>query len=159
MWQLGPSRQFPQQSHMRLPRGLRWMKRTLWVIWESITGHELLDELQKTLNLLWTYAKDLKLMKSSIITSPFTLQFLSSELSNVIIGTMVDLNHIISGSFTVSSDNREVEVVGGIQFKFSAAKASKHVKTSGDWFIAWNMYSKAVSFAFPHRLGELSMYL
>ena len=28
MWQLGPNRQFPQQSHMRLPRGLRWMKRT-----------------------------------------------------------------------------------------------------------------------------------
>ena len=28
MWWLGPSMQFPQQSHMRLPRGLRWMKRT-----------------------------------------------------------------------------------------------------------------------------------
>ena len=129
-----------------------------WVIRESITGPELSDELQKTLSLLRTYAKDLKLTKSSILTSPFAPQFPSSEWSNVIIGAMVDLDHVISGSFAVSSDNREIEVVGGIQFKFGAAKASKHVKTSGDWFIAWNMYSKAVSFAFPHRLGELSMY-
>ena len=59
---------------------------------------------------------------------------------------MVNLDHVISGSFAISSDNREVEVIGGIQFKFGTEKAFKHVKTSGDWFITWNQYSKAVSF-------------
>jgi hypothetical protein len=129
-----------------------------WAIRETITSPGLSEELQKTLNLLQTYAKDLKFMKSSILTSPFAPQFPNSEWSNVIIGAMVDLDHVISGSFAVSSDNREVEVIGGIQFKFGAARASKHVKSSGDWFIAWNLYSKAVSFAFPHRLNELSLY-
>ena len=95
----------------------------------------LLDELQKTLNLLQTYAKDLKFVKSSILTSLFAPQFPNSEWSNIIIGSMVNLDHVISGSFAISNDNREVEVIGGIQFKFGVAKASKHVKTSGDWFI------------------------
>jgi hypothetical protein len=72
---------------------------------------------------------------------------------------MVNLNHILSGTFTVSNDNHDVEVVGGIRFKFGAKWAIKQVKNSGDWFIAWNMYSKAVAFAFPHRLTELSHYL
>ena len=118
----------------------------------------LLDELQKTLNLLQTYVKDLKFAKSSILTSPFAPQFPNSKLSNIIIRSMVNLDHVILRNFAVSNDNREVEVIGGIQFKFGVAKASKHVKTSGNWFIAWNQYSKAVSFAFPHRLSELSMY-
>jgi hypothetical protein len=55
---------------------------------------------------------------------------------NHIIGAMVNLNHVISGSFAVSSDNHDIEVVGGTQFKFGAVKAIKQVKTSGDWFIA-----------------------
>ena len=103
------------------------------------------DELQKILNLLQTYVKDLKFAKSSILTSKFAPQFPNSKWSNIIIGSMVDLDHVISGSFAISNDNREVEVIGGIQFKFGVAKASKHVKTSGDRFITWNQYSKAVS--------------
>ena len=83
----------------------------------------LLDELQKTLNLLQTYAKNLKFAKSSILTSPFAPQFPNSEWSNIIIRSMVDLDHVISGSFTISNNNREIEVVGGIQFKFGTAKA------------------------------------
>jgi hypothetical protein len=129
-----------------------------WVIRESITSFGLSEDLQKTLELLRTYAKDLKLTKSSILTSPFAPQFPSSEWSNVITGAMVDLDHVISGGFAISNDNRDIEVVGGIQFKFGAARPIKHVKTSGDWFIAWAMYSKAVAFAFPHRLSELSTY-
>jgi hypothetical protein len=71
---------------------------------------------------------------------------------------MVDLDHVISGAFAVSSDNRETKVVGGIQFKYGAAKAIKQVKTSGDWFIAWGLYTQAAVFAFPHRKSELDSY-
>jgi hypothetical protein len=71
---------------------------------------------------------------------------------------MVDLDHVISRSFTVSCDNCEVEVVGGIQFKYGAAKPAKQVKTSGDWFIAWHQYTQAASFTFPHHKSELDSY-
>jgi hypothetical protein len=129
-----------------------------WVARESISGIGLSDDLQRTLELLRVYAKDLKFTKSSILTSSHAPQFPNSEWSNIITGAMVDLDHVISGSFAVSNDNRSVESIGGIQFKFGAIRAVKQVKTSGDWFIAWNLYSKAVAFAFPHRLGELSSY-
>jgi hypothetical protein len=129
-----------------------------WSIRESISGPGLCDDLQRTLDLLRVYAKDPKLTKSSILTSANAPQFPNSEWSNIIIGAMVDLDHVISGSFAVSSDNRDVEVVGGIQFKFGASKAVKQVKTSGDWFIAWGLYTQAATFAFPHRKFELDVY-
>jgi len=122
-----------------------------WSIHETISGQRLCDDLQKTLTLLRLYTKfNLKLVKSSILASPNAPQFPNSEWSNIIIGAMVNLNHVISGSFAVSSDNCDVEVIGGIQFKFGAAHTTKHVKTSGDWFIAWGLYVQAASFAFPH---------
>jgi hypothetical protein len=73
-------------------------------------------------------------------------------------GSMVDLDHVISGSFAVTNDNREIELLGGMEFKFGVAKAVKQVKTSGDWFIAWGIYSKAAVYIFPHRKEEFDMY-
>jgi hypothetical protein len=130
-----------------------------WVVQEDLGVNLILsDDLQNTLELLRTYARDLKFTKLSILTSPFAPQFLSSEWSNVITGSMVDLDHVLSGGFAVASDNRDVETVGRIQFKFGAARPIKHVKNAGDWFIAWGMYLKAITFAFPHRISELASY-
>ena len=130
-----------------------------WSIRENLSsGSELCNNLQRTLELLRKFARDLKFTKSSILTAANAPQFPNSEWSNIIIGAMVDLDHVISGSFTVSSDNRETEVVGGIQFKYGAAKPVKQVKTSGEWFIAWGIYTQAAAFAFPHRKSELDSY-
>jgi hypothetical protein len=129
-----------------------------WSIRECLSGPGLCNDLQRTLDLLKLFAKDLKFAKTSILTSASAPQFPNSEWSNVIIGAMVDLDHVISGSFAVSSDNRDVEVVGGIQFKFGAVKAIKQVRTSGDWFIAWGLYTQAAAFVFPHRKSELESY-
>ena len=104
--------------------------------------------LQEVLELLRMYVKGLKFVTSSILTSPFVPQFPNSEWSNAITVAMVDLNHVLSGGFTISNDNRHVEVVRGIQFKFRAAWPAKHVNSSGDWFIAWVMYSKVVALSY-----------
>jgi hypothetical protein len=129
-----------------------------WTIREGLSGPGICEDLQKTLDLLRIYARDVKRTKSSLLTSANAPQFPNSEWSNIIIGAMVDLDHIISGSFAVSSDNQDTEVVGTIQFKFGAAKAVKQVKTSGDWFIAWGCYTQVASFTFPHQKSELQTY-
>ena len=67
-----------------------------WIIQESLSGVELSNDLKKTLDLLRTYAKDLKFTKSSILTLPHAPQFPNSEWTNVIIRAMVDLDHVIS---------------------------------------------------------------
>ena len=110
------------------------------------------------LDLLRIYAKDLKFTKTSNLMATSVPQFPNSKWANIIIGAMVDLDHVISGAFAVSSDNCEVEVVGGIQFKFGTSKAVKQVKTSGKWFIAWGLHMQAAAFAFPHRRSELKAY-
>jgi hypothetical protein len=71
---------------------------------------------------------------------------------------MVDLDHIILGSFTVSSDNGDTKVISTIQLKFGAARAVKQVKTSGNWFITWGLYTQVALFTFLHRKSELETY-
>jgi hypothetical protein len=73
-------------------------------------------------------------------------------------GSMVDLDHVISGSFAVTNDNREVELLGGMEVKFGVTKPVKQVKTSGDWFIAWGNYTQAAVYVFPHWKEEFNVY-
>jgi hypothetical protein len=49
-------------------------------------------------------------------------------------------------------------ITGRLEFKFGVAKAVKQVKMSGDWFIAWGIYSNAAVYVFPHRKEEFNMY-
>ena len=64
----------------------------------------------------------------------------------------------ILGMHTISNNNREIKVIGGIQFKYGAAEAAKKVKNAGDWLQAFCVYMKAVAFVFPHRKEELEDY-
>jgi hypothetical protein len=108
-----------------------------WIIREQLSDSQLGKSLEKTLKLLKLFAGDLKFTKSSVINSLQAPPFPHSEWTNIIAGSMVDLDHVISGSFAVANDNREVERLGGMEVKFGITKPVKQVKTSGDWFIAW----------------------
>ncbi|KIM84815.1 hypothetical protein PILCRDRAFT_67120, partial [Piloderma croceum F 1598] len=101
---------------------------------------------------------DLKFMKSSVINSSWAPPFLHSKWTNIITRMMVDLDHIISGSFAITNDNREVELFGGMEVKFEVSKPVKQVKTSGDWFIAWGNYSRAAVYVFLHWKEEFNSY-
>ena len=102
---------------------------------------------------------DPKFAKSSVINSGRAPSFhRAPEWTNIIAGAMVDLDHVISGSFAVTNDNRDTELIGGMEVKFGVTKPAKRVKTSGEWFIAWGAYSKAATFVFPHRKEEFEEY-
>ena len=129
-----------------------------WIIREQLSDFQLEGSLEKTLKLLQLFAKDLKFAKSSVINSARAPAFPHSEWTNIIAGSMVDLDHVISGSFAVSNDNREIERLGGMEVKFGITKPVKQVRTSGDWFIAWGSYTKAAVYVFPHRKEEFDSY-
>src|ERR1700689_3204977 len=78
-----------------------------WVIREHLSDYQLGDSLRSTLKLLRISARDLNFTKSSVINSPCAPPFPHSEWSNIIAGSMVDLDHIISGSFAITNDNRD----------------------------------------------------
>lgn len=125
---------------------------------EGISATPLNPSLTATLALLKLFAKDPKLTKSSIITSPRAPQFPHSEWVSILTGTMVNLNHVLSGTHDISTDNREVEFLGGIQIKYGVTEAAKKVKNAGECSQAFRVYTKAVSFVFPHRKEELEDY-
>ena len=89
------------------------------------------------LTLLKLYVQDLKLTKSSILTSPRMPQFPHLEWTSVLTGAIVNLDHVLLGMHAVSNDNREVKLIRGIQLKYGAAEAAKKVKNSGDWLQAF----------------------
>ena len=129
-----------------------------WVVREHLSDVKLDGSLRKTLKLLKVFAQDLKFTKSSVINSSPAPPFSHSEWMNIIAGTMVDLDHVISDSFAVTNDNCEIKLVGRMELKFGVAKPVKQVKTSGDWFIAWGIYSRVATYIFPHQKEEFNAY-
>ena len=97
----------------------------LWVVREHLSDVQLDGRLGKTLKLLKVFAWDLKFAKSLVIKLSHTPPFSLSEWTNIITGTTVDLNHVISGCFAVTNNNREIESVGGMELKFGVAKPVK----------------------------------
>jgi len=73
-----------------------------WSIREQISDSHLGDSLESMLELLRIFAQDLKFTKLSVINSAHAPPFLHLEWLNIIMGSMVNLNHIISGSFAVT---------------------------------------------------------
>jgi hypothetical protein len=45
-----------------------------------------------------------------------------------------------------------------MKVKFRVAKPIKHIKTSGNWFIAWGSYTKAAYCVFPHCQEEFDTF-
>ena len=68
-----------------------------WVIREHLSDVQLEGSLRSTLKLLKIFAQDLKFAKSSVINSSHAPPVPHLEWTNIITGTMVDLDHVISG--------------------------------------------------------------
>ena len=63
-----------------------------------------------------------------------------------------------SRAVSLSPMTTEIELLTGLEVKFGVSKPIKHVKTSGDWFIAWRNYTNAACYVFPHRKDEFDTY-
>jgi hypothetical protein len=108
--------------------------------------------------LLQCYATDPKKAKRSLTNSPICPEFPESEWTNVLAGRAVNLDHVLSGYYSISNNDERTEHVGEVEIKFGTISPTKVVSTAGDWSIAWNRTSRATTVAFPHRAGELGDY-
>jgi putative sterol carrier protein len=114
--------------------------------------------LTKTLKLLDVYTVDPKAAKRSLTNQPDCPEFPDSEWKNVISGRAVNLDAVLSGQLSTTNDELKVEKFGDIEVSFGAVEPTKVVKNGGDWSIAWNRTVRAIVFAFPHRIHELTGY-
>jgi hypothetical protein len=116
------------------------------------------DNLAKTLKLIEAYTIDPKATKRSLINEPDCPEFPDSEWKNVIAGRAINLDAVLSGQLSTTQDEPKVEKFGDFEISFGAVEPTKVVKNGGDWTIAWNRAVRATTFAFPHRVSELTSY-
>jgi hypothetical protein len=60
--------------------------------------------------------------------------------------------------FIIGSDSKRTEHLGPIELRFGQIIPIKRVATLGEWEMAWGRTSRAITYAFPHRKEELSLY-
>jgi hypothetical protein len=129
-----------------------------WVAGRKDKRTVLRDNLAKTLKLIEAYTIDPKATKRSLVNEPDCPEFPDSEWKNIIAGRAVNLDAVLSGQLSTTQDDPKVEKVGDLEISFGAVEPTKLVKNGGDWTITWNRTVRATTFAFPHRVHELSSY-
>ncbi|PPQ87163.1 hypothetical protein CVT26_014638 [Gymnopilus dilepis] len=129
-----------------------------WVTREETSPTILSPELRKTIAALENFSRDIKLAKASLLNSPRCPQFPDSEWSNLLMGRVVDFDHVFSGVYSVSADSRSRERFGSLEVITGTSTPARTVKSHSDFVIAWERYNEACLFVFPHRQSELEAY-
>ena len=129
-----------------------------WSVSDFIHSAVLSPSLDRSLKLLQLYSVDPKKAKRSLANSPTCPEFPDSEWTNILAGRAVNLDHVLSGYYSVSNNDERTESIGDVEIKFGTVSPTKLVSTTGDWSIAWNRTSRATTVAFPHRASELIDY-
>ena len=129
-----------------------------WVSSRKDKRTTLSDSLSKTLKLIDSYTVDPKATKRSLTNEPDCPEFPDSEWKNVISGRAVNLNAVLSGQLSTTNDDLKVQKFGDLEISYGVVEPTKVVKNGGEWSIAWNRTVRAIVFAFPHRLQELTSY-
>ena len=116
-------------------------------------------ELRETLEAVKDFAKDPAHAKARILSCQTRPDFPSALWGDVISNSFIDLDKVIDFHYaTGGAAKRTVHQFGDLQLVSDTTKTDRHVRTSGDWGIAWGRYRAAVQFVFPHREQELAAY-
>ena len=71
--------------------------------------------------MLENIGRDPKIAKSSLLNSFFCPQFPDSEWTNLLAGRAINLDHVISGLYSVTHEDRTAEKVGSVQISLIAS--------------------------------------
>lgn len=135
------------------------LDRLPWAIREILAPPSLSLSVRQTQSILRNISADPKLVKADLYNRPGLPQFPDSEWTHVLAGQAIDLDHVLSGMYGISHDDRRTEkLTDGLDFIFGGVKPSKTVQSHGQWVTAWSAAVEATKVVFPHREGELREY-
>lgn len=123
-----------------LPKSLVDESKLPWVIDEQLHPVELSSSLRLTRDSLRLWSTNPKRYKASLVNAVRCPEFPDSEWTNIIEGKPINLDVVFAGHYSTSYDQRHIEKLGSIELSFASAKPSKHVRTIGDWVIAYGTY-------------------
>jgi hypothetical protein len=116
-------------------------------------------DLRETLEAVQDFGNDPTYARTRILNSADRPDFPASLWADVVSNAFVDLDKILDFHYATSGDRkRATHQLGDLQLVSDSGKIDRHVRTCGEWTIAWAKYKAAVLFVFPHRGRELDSY-
>ncbi|EDR07949.1 uncharacterized protein LACBIDRAFT_327129 [Laccaria bicolor S238N-H82] len=98
------------------------------------------------------YAIDPKGTKHSLVNSPTCSEFPDLEWTNILAGRAVNLDAVLSGYYSMSNKDEQVEEIGDLEIRFGTVNPTKTVSTAVEWSIMWNR-------ALAGELAEYAEYI
>ena len=132
--------------------------RYAWAGTGAVRSALLSANLRATNELLRQYSVDIKRAKRDLLHTVGAPEFPASEWDNILRGFAVDLDRVLGALYSISNDDDEVTELGPFKVSAPRVRATRKVGDAGQWVYAWNQTVVATSFAFPHRLRELTEY-
>ncbi|KAF7340206.1 hypothetical protein MVEN_01939200 [Mycena venus] len=132
-----------------------------WAVSEFIESsvYPLSPSLTKTLDILKVLLEDPKRAKRSLLTSARCPELPESEWTNLVSGRTINLDAVLSGLFSTTTDDERSEILGGgLELRFGTIAPTKTVSDAGTWTIAYDRARTATLYVFPHRAKELDDY-
>ena len=126
--------------------------------WNEELGDSFDPQIRWTMQLRNNYSQDLTAsclwVTSCGCAPPFPFALWKSVLSN----SFIDFDRVLSGYYSLNGETKESKSLGDFKVLGSTLKPMTTVYNISDWSIAWDRYSAAVRFSFPHRDIELTKY-
>lgn len=133
-------------------------QRFAWAGISDVLEVALRSELRQTLAFLREYEKDIRFSRRHLLNTVGVPEFPTAEWDNILRGSTVDLDHVLSGQYALGTQDKQAQKIGDLKISYRALKPKRRVTSLGDWVIAWGKTSAATCFAFPHRETELRSY-
>ncbi|KIY43070.1 hypothetical protein FISHEDRAFT_78863 [Fistulina hepatica ATCC 64428] len=117
-----------------------------------------ISSISRTVEILEAINIDLKRARTNLLLSFGAPQFPESQWTKLLSGGTADFDQVLSGLYASADVERTTERIGGLELSYIATTPTKKVTTFGDWTTAYDSFTEAFLFVFPHRREEMCHY-
>ncbi|KAG2745150.1 hypothetical protein P692DRAFT_20669099, partial [Suillus brevipes Sb2] len=105
------------------------------------------------------WSDDPKYYRTKVTTTPGCPKLSTSQWTLLLEGKAVDLDKIFTGRYSTAIDSKQTQSLGkGFELSLSQPTVSHKVKSAGDWGIATDLWTRALTFIMPWREEEVREY-
>ncbi|KAG2117707.1 hypothetical protein DEU56DRAFT_747986 [Suillus clintonianus] len=117
------------------------------------------EGIKKSLQCYEEWSDDPKYYRTKITTTPGCPKLSTSQWTLLLEGKAVDLDKVFTGRYSTAIDSKQTQSLGkGFELSLSQPTVSHKVKSAGDWGIATDLWTRALTFIMPWREEEVREY-
>ncbi|KAG1797043.1 uncharacterized protein HD556DRAFT_1233985 [Suillus plorans] len=115
--------------------------------------------IQMALRCYEEWSDDPKYYRTKVTTTPGCPKLSTSQWTLLLEGKAVDLDKVFTRRYSTAIDSKQTQSLGkGFELSLSQPTISHKVKSAGDWGIATDIWTRALTFIMPWREEEVREY-